>query len=88
MADKRVHLNLNIPGVTADGNAVSIRDDGNVSLIFFQINPQEDPNADEIPANAIAHIRMTLDQMKALDEAIQKTITQHEQKLKAAKVNG
>jgi hypothetical protein len=82
MADKRINLNLGIPGIATDGNAITIRDNGDTSLVFFQISPQEDQNSDEIPANAVAHVRLSFEELKALDEAIHKTIEQHEAKKK------
>ena len=85
MADKRVNLNLGIPGIATDGNAITIRENGETSIVFFQINPNEDPNAEEIPANAVAHVRLTLEQLNQLVDAIKKTIAEHEKKAAAKK---
>lgn len=69
-------------GLAMDGHAITIRDDNTVEVVFFQIVDQA---GNEINASGLATIRMTVEQLKALSNAINITIKEHEEKKRGQK---
>lgn len=79
-----LNLTVNTPAIATDGNAISVNNDtGDTSLIFFQIAPQQDPKPEQMHANAVANVRLTLIQLKQLAESINKAVAGFEAKKKA-----
>ena len=71
MQSKKLNLNLSIPAIATDGCLISINNDsGDTSFIFFQVSPQQDPDVEEVPANAVSNVRLTLAQLKELQKQI------------------
>jgi hypothetical protein len=74
---KPLKLNVGLPAVAADGNGISIDDNGNVGLIFFQLVNQAES---EMTANAVANIRLNMQQLTQLQDTIEKSISTHREK--------
>lgn len=74
-----LQLNIGMPAVATDGNAIQIDDNGNVNLVFFQIGQT---SADSAQANAVAHIRLNTEELAKLREGIANSLDKHEKKAK------
>lgn len=72
-----LQLNISMPAVATDGNAIQIDDNGNVNLVFFQI-AQTNENA--MTANAVAHIRLNTDELEKLSQAIVSSLDKRKKK--------
>lgn len=84
MADKKdkqipLQLNIGMPAVATDGNAIQIDDNGNVNLVFFQIVQTSPESAS---ANAVAHIRLNTEELGKLKQGISNSLDKHEKKTK------
>lgn len=76
MSPTNLDLNYLVPTVTADGNAVFINEQGVPTLVFFEGRRQDETG---LKADVVASVRIaSLDDLKALQNAIADTITQHE----------
>lgn len=78
MDDKQGNINLNylVPIVSMDGHAVVVSDQGVPSLLFFQGRSQSGAS---LNADVVAAVRFNnLEDLKALNKAIQDTIKKHE----------
>jgi hypothetical protein len=77
---KPLELRFATPVVAQDGNAIAIREDGKVELLFFQIRNQTEDKAE---ADVVAAIRLdNVDQLKEFQKSIGESITKHETKEK------
>ena len=72
--------------LSTDGHLITVKDDNSAEIIFFQINGLEN---NTLEAVGIANLRMTVEQLKALSNAIINTIKTHEDVLikRSKKIN-
>jgi len=82
--NKPVKIVNTAPAYVADGHGLGINpENGSANLIFIQINPSQDPNAANLPeaeGSMVASVRMTLDQLKALNADITKQVASYKPK--------
>ena len=77
---KPLELRFANPVIAQDGNAIVIREDGKVELLFFQIRTQSEEKAE---ADVVAAIRMdSIEQLKDFEKSIGESIRKHETKEK------
>jgi len=86
--DKKIKLNVGLPASAADGNSISINDEnGDTSLIFFQLSPNRKPEDTEVEAIAVAHVRLSMEQLKLLRESLGTAIDGYEAKKESKAVS-
>lgn len=61
--------------LATDGNGIMIKSDDQAEVMFFQITNETKEHIDAVVTGVF---RMTLGQLKALEDSIKNTITQHE----------
>ena len=77
-----INVSIGIPAVVSDGNTIAIDENGNVSMIFFQVTTRTEK---EVMASAVAHLRLGLAQLKELGKLVNDTVQTHEQRIKDSK---
>jgi len=80
--DKQIpfQLNIGMPAVATDGNAIQIDNNGNVNLVFFQIIHTSEESA---TANAVANIRMNTKELEKLKQGINSSLDKDSKKNKS-----
>jgi hypothetical protein len=72
------------PALATDGHFLSISNEGNVELTFFQISKK---TTDSVEVAGVTSIRLTLDQLKLFGKTIDNVIKTHEEKKASEKKN-
>lgn len=79
--NKPVKIVSSIPAISSDGHGIGINpESGIVNLLFIQMSPNQNPEQKELEATVVSNVRMNLEQLKQLNQALTQAIEDYESK--------
>lgn len=75
--NREIKIKHIIPTTVADGHSINVRKDDTVDMIFVQVVEESET---EVVATTAAAVRLTISQLRKLQEDIQQALTDHKKK--------